>query len=219
MKNFFNSPEWLILRDIVLERDKHKCTRCKSNINLSVHHIKPRTEGGTNDIRNLITLCNACHNLVEDDATELLIKSKGPIEQRAYYNRKRGAFTKPTSIDNMKLCPGCGRVFEPYRPYQKFCSTECRIKKQGKPYYYKKKPMQEKKCRECGKVFESNNVINVFCSDECRLKYYDGWFVKKKEDERVCEWCGKTFYSAHVFKKYCSHECYLESASARRKNA
>jgi len=121
-------------------------------------------------------------------------------------------------IDKMQLCPGCGRVFEPYRPYQKFCSKECRIKKQGKPYYYKKKLIIEKECRECGKVFKTNHGAYVFCSDECRLKYYDGWYNKKEEEKRVCVFCGEVFSSSHHAKKYCSHQCYRNAMMERRLN-
>jgi len=35
--------------------------RCRSQLNLEVHHIKPRAEGGTNSVWNLIVLCHGCH--------------------------------------------------------------------------------------------------------------------------------------------------------------
>ena len=48
-------------RKAVLERDEHQCCKCSRCDGLEVHHIKPVSEGGTNDLGNLITLCGACH--------------------------------------------------------------------------------------------------------------------------------------------------------------
>ena len=48
-------------RKIVLVLDNYLCRECGSKENLHVHHIKERCKGGTNDINNLITLCNDCH--------------------------------------------------------------------------------------------------------------------------------------------------------------
>ena len=33
---------------------------------LSAHHIIPRHKGGSNDERNLITLCKHCHDIAEE---------------------------------------------------------------------------------------------------------------------------------------------------------
>lgn len=63
---------WQKLRDTIIRRDKFRCQRCREGrfqglkkSDLSVHHIKPRSEGGSNDPANLITLCHPCHDLVE----------------------------------------------------------------------------------------------------------------------------------------------------------
>ena len=52
-------------RRAVLARDGHQCRTagCKSKHFLEVHHIVPRSRGGTNSEANLITLCSACHRL------------------------------------------------------------------------------------------------------------------------------------------------------------
>lgn len=61
--------EWRLLRDKVLERDRYTCLRCdtrfKVKSKLSVHHLVPRANGGTNVMHNLVTLCHPCHDLVE----------------------------------------------------------------------------------------------------------------------------------------------------------
>lgn len=48
------------IRELVLKRDKC-CVMCKSEESLEVHHIKYRSEGGKDEMNNLITLCNKCH--------------------------------------------------------------------------------------------------------------------------------------------------------------
>jgi len=55
-------------RRAVLARDGHQCRtkRCKSKHFLEVHHIVPRSRGGTNDESNLITLCSSCHRLIHE---------------------------------------------------------------------------------------------------------------------------------------------------------
>ena len=49
----------------VLARDRHRCRRkgCNHTRFLDIHHIIPRSTGGTNDPENLITLCTTCHQL------------------------------------------------------------------------------------------------------------------------------------------------------------
>ena len=55
----------------VNNRTKGRCTfkdekghRCNSDRWVDIHHIKPRSEGGTNDPENLTTLCSFHHDLV-----------------------------------------------------------------------------------------------------------------------------------------------------------
>ena len=53
------------VRDAVFERDGHKCVLCGRGINegavLVVHHLVYRSNGGTDRMKNLITLCTDCH--------------------------------------------------------------------------------------------------------------------------------------------------------------
>jgi 5-methylcytosine-specific restriction endonuclease McrA len=49
------------VRETVLKRDGYKCTKCNCKKNLHVHHIIHRKDGGTDDIMNLLTLCDLCH--------------------------------------------------------------------------------------------------------------------------------------------------------------
>lgn len=53
------------IRERIFFRDKYRCQVCEGRIHLSVHHVIPRLEGGSDDEQNLITLCSKCHDEVE----------------------------------------------------------------------------------------------------------------------------------------------------------
>jgi 5-methylcytosine-specific restriction endonuclease McrA len=45
----------------VMKRDSWQCHNCGSRQNLQVHHKQLRSQQGSDDDLNLITLCAACH--------------------------------------------------------------------------------------------------------------------------------------------------------------
>jgi 5-methylcytosine-specific restriction endonuclease McrA len=51
------------LKESVLSRDGHICTVCGENSlrKLDIHHIVFVSEGGTDEMNNLVTLCKECH--------------------------------------------------------------------------------------------------------------------------------------------------------------
>ena len=55
-------PPWYQAREQALERDGHKCVQCGSEEDMEVDHICERTDGGSNYLENLQTLCKSCHN-------------------------------------------------------------------------------------------------------------------------------------------------------------
>lgn len=64
-------------REAVLHRDNYTCQCCgKKNCRLEVHHIKFRSNGGTDDEENLITLCENCHRGVHAGTVVLNKKPK-----------------------------------------------------------------------------------------------------------------------------------------------
>ena len=88
---------------------------------------------------------------------------------------------------NICICENCGKEFETYEPYSKFCSIEC----------YNNKRCSEKvqvQCAECGKIeFVSKSRYKTYkcCSVECLGKYNS-----KKYNKRVllkCPICGKEY--------------------------
>lgn len=58
-KEYANRTYFGGLRELVIERDQHSCTRCGQGESLIVHHL----DGDTmhNVLSNLTTLCRGCH--------------------------------------------------------------------------------------------------------------------------------------------------------------
>lgn len=63
--------KWAEIRQAALVRDQHQCQNCRKSQQdaeaLEVHHIVPRSKGGSNRLSNLKTLCKECHNAVHGD--------------------------------------------------------------------------------------------------------------------------------------------------------
>lgn len=68
MRDYPPTEEWQSLRQVVLERDDHRCQGCGAGVadaaEHHVHHIVPLGCGGTNTRSNLITLCDECHGRI-----------------------------------------------------------------------------------------------------------------------------------------------------------
>lgn len=61
------------IRREVLSRDRHRCRRkgCEHTGYLHIHHMQPRSRGGSNKRENLVTLCSACHHLWHEQGGDL----------------------------------------------------------------------------------------------------------------------------------------------------
>lgn len=74
--------EWNTLREFIIERDNFTCSKCgyfSMSNGLNVHHVKPLSEGGTNSINNLITLCSKCHSTAHGIPSEITQIELKPI--------------------------------------------------------------------------------------------------------------------------------------------
>jgi 5-methylcytosine-specific restriction endonuclease McrA len=56
---------WQQTRAAVRQRDGNACTVCGATERLSVHHIVPARQGGSDEMENLTTLCRLHHGLAE----------------------------------------------------------------------------------------------------------------------------------------------------------
>lgn len=58
---------WDKLRIRILTRDKYLCQACirqgRSTVASQVDHIKPKSQGGTDDPGNLAAICHPCHKV------------------------------------------------------------------------------------------------------------------------------------------------------------
>ena len=66
-------------RAMILNRDNYTCQYCKGkhkDSKLEVHHIVYRSNGGSNEESNLITLCHTCHQNVHNGIIDLKLKGK-----------------------------------------------------------------------------------------------------------------------------------------------
>jgi hypothetical protein len=69
---------WLEVRSQILLRDHFRCRECGYYKHLEVHHIIPKSKGGTDDPKNLVTLCQRCHD-----------KKHGIVRQKRENKRRR----------------------------------------------------------------------------------------------------------------------------------
>ena len=53
--------EWANIRQRAFLDQGRRCSECGKAGRLEVHHRKPLSEGGTNDLGNLVVLCRGCH--------------------------------------------------------------------------------------------------------------------------------------------------------------
>jgi len=58
---YYQSDEWKEISSKIRERDNYCCKICGTGGKVEVHHIIPKSIGGTEDETNLITLCKDCH--------------------------------------------------------------------------------------------------------------------------------------------------------------
>lgn len=58
------TDRWREMRLQVLKRDSYRCVSCSTPVKSSeadIHHLLPRSMGGTDELSNLVTLCDGCH--------------------------------------------------------------------------------------------------------------------------------------------------------------
>ena len=75
----------------VYERDGWKCAHCNERGSLHPHHLIYRSQGGPDELWNLITLCAQCHRAHHDGFLKIeyyLIKAD-PIELGVGFERLR----------------------------------------------------------------------------------------------------------------------------------
>lgn len=63
--NFYNSPQWINMRNYILSKNHYRCAICDKEADTVHHKVHLREHGGW-ELRlkenNLIPICRSCHN-------------------------------------------------------------------------------------------------------------------------------------------------------------
>ena len=102
---------------MVLNRDNYTCQYCKGkhkDSKLEVHHILYRSNGGSNEESNLITLCHTCHQDVHKGIIDLKLKGKikGTLKYATQMNSIRVQLLKkyPEAIETFGYITKANRL-------------------------------------------------------------------------------------------------------------
>jgi 5-methylcytosine-specific restriction endonuclease McrA len=104
------SPAWELSRSACVSRDKNICQSCKKRFSeqrLTAHHIISRSNHGSDDLENLITLCYSCH-----DEIEYLNLSKSSIIE---YKKSQKIKVKPVKIEDDSIKDWHSWVYGSYK--------------------------------------------------------------------------------------------------------
>lgn len=55
------------VRRAVYRREGYACALCERPGVIHIHHVRPRSLGGANDLGNLIALCPVCHAIAHGE--------------------------------------------------------------------------------------------------------------------------------------------------------
>lgn len=122
-------PNWDAKRKEVLRRDDHTCQRCGHQSGpyagdegrvLQAHHINKVSDGGSNELSNLRTLCRPCHGVQHPDNDVFdgdrpwatIYPPRSADETVAYVNSNRERESVETYLDrkNNGHCQRCGNI-------------------------------------------------------------------------------------------------------------
>lgn len=102
---------------MVLNRDNYTCQHCKGkkkNTKLEVHHIIFRSQGGSDEESNLITLCHDCHEDLHHGKIKLNLKGKlkGTLKHATQMNSIRKQLFKeyPEAIETFGYITKANRL-------------------------------------------------------------------------------------------------------------
>lgn len=76
------------IRRQVYQREGYACALCERPGTIHIHHVRPRSLGGTDELCNLIALCPVCHAIAHG---EYKLDNQFPFDQEtaqdaiAYY--------------------------------------------------------------------------------------------------------------------------------------
>lgn len=111
------------VRHYVLFRDKYECRHCKAkNVELEVHHIIQRKDGGGDRPENLIALCKTCHKNHHNRTKVLELKRPKQFRDAAFMGIMRNTLFQ-------RLCDLYENVEETYGYITKHTRMNCNLTK------------------------------------------------------------------------------------------
>lgn len=138
------------IKAYILTRDKYTCQCCKTKKGtLHVHHIIYRSKGGSDEIENLITLCETCHKKLHKGElkmfeTKLRGTRKGTLKHATQMNSIRIQLLKhyPDAIETFGYITKANRQVLGLDKYHYI--DACVIASCGKPFIIKSKTYYKK---------------------------------------------------------------------------
>ena len=147
---------------MVLNRDNYTCQCCKGkhkDSKLEVHHIIFRSQGGSDEESNLITLCHTCHNDLHSGKINLKLngKAKGNLKYATQMNsiRKQLFRLYPNAIETFGYVTKANRLN--LGVDKEHCYDACTIATQGKPFTVKSN-LYKKKCVSDGDFQKTKGI-------------------------------------------------------------
>jgi 5-methylcytosine-specific restriction endonuclease McrA len=89
------------VRRRVLARDQQRCqvSGCRNTLDVDVHHIQPRAEGGCHTLENLVAICGAHHRAVHAGHLELSGTAPHALVLRHADGTAYGGRAQPADVD------------------------------------------------------------------------------------------------------------------------
>ncbi|WP_296862475.1 HNH endonuclease [uncultured Methanobrevibacter sp.] len=195
------------LRHQVFQRDGYRCRECgatNKQTRLHVDHIKPVAKGGTNDLSNLQTLCEACNrakytdewiggsynshyksNLNVDSSLYELNRKQREINLANHFGKKINESNVSQKYINLNNDIELNNNIEPKNDIDSFSITRC-------PKCNTVLNRKAKKCIKCGKkITRSKKEVNLESLSQLdKLNYVASSFKKNKDIKLVSEHTG-----------------------------
>ncbi len=167
-------------RAMVLNRDNYKCQNCKGkhkDSKLEIHHIIFRSQGGSDEESNLITLCHTCHENLHNGKInpKLEGKTKGNLKYATQMNLIRKQLLKiyPEAIETFGYVTKANRLqlgIEKEHYYD-----ACVIATGGKVFKIVSN-LYKKKCVSCGDFEQTKGVRSeqpIITDKICGFRKFD----------------------------------------------
>jgi len=93
-ENIFEGIKDKPIRDLLYFKFDSRCYLCKCDDQiLHMHHIIPQSEGGSDEIVNLVLLCPSCH---------VLIHSEIPLNDDQMYKKRLMRYSSNVKVDQLQ---------------------------------------------------------------------------------------------------------------------